>query len=406
MCFTQINICYYISIYEINTENYYLDKKAPLNSLINVEGIIASQTMDIKIEGGENPLKYIRKTIELDQIKKGKRGVFLVEILGNGISSRIIIKKGRLNLISRNTSEGILCQIINEKHEILKDDKTYLWYNGIKFNCEPNEGLILIPYKILSNSDNKYILVHDSYADITEIERKAENFKLNGYFNLLNESIIPGNMLKVNFKPLLFLNGREVSLELIKKGTITVEMTKSENDEKIPITNVFENITFKDDNKEYEFEFLIPPMMLDMKFTFNCDIYNSTTGENQSMSYTQDSDFNSSNFEISYPFLHKVGKKYVYEILGRNGENIVNKAGTNTNVTILTNYYLLPVDICLQYDQQGKLNLGELKNVRTIRINNTTYNLSEFAKYCYPEKIDIIKGESFTLPIYSTTVFF
>jgi hypothetical protein len=391
-----------ISIYEINTENYYLDKKAPLNSLINVEGIIASQTMDIKIEGGENPLKYIRKTIELDQIKKGKPGVFLVEILGNGISSRIIIKKGRLNLISRNTSEGILCQIINEKHEILKDDKTYLWYNGIKFNCEPKEGLILIPYKILSNSDNKYILVHDSYADITEIERKTENFKLKGYFNLLNESIIPGNMLKVNFKPLLFLNGREVSLELIKKGTITVEMTKSENDEKIPITNVFENVTFKDDNKEYEFEVLIPPMMLDMKFSFNCDIYNSTKGENQSMSYNQNSDFNSSNFEISYPFLHKIGNKYVYEILGRNGENIVNKAGTNTNVTIYTNYYLSSVDICLQYDQQGKLNLGELKNVRTIKINNTTYNLSEYAKYCYPEKIDIIKGESFTLPIYST----
>ena len=165
-----------ISIYEINTENYYLEKKAPLNSLIDIEGIISSQSMDIKIDGGENPLKHIRKTIELDQIKKGKAGVYLVEILGTGISSRIIIKKGRLNLITRNTSEGILCQITNEKHEILKDDKTYLWYNDIKFNCEPKEGLILLPYKILVNSSNKCILVHDSYADVTEIKRKEENY--------------------------------------------------------------------------------------------------------------------------------------------------------------------------------------------------------------------------------------
>jgi len=58
-------------------------------------------------------------------------------------------------------------------------------------------------------------------------------------------------MLKINFKPLLFSNGREASLELIKKGTITVEMIKSENDEKLPETTIFENISFKDDNKDY-----------------------------------------------------------------------------------------------------------------------------------------------------------
>ena len=122
-----------ISIYEVNTENYYLTKKTPLTSLINVEGVIASQTLDVKIEGGENPLKRIRKTIDFNQIPKDKRGVYLIEILGNGTSTRIIIKKGRLNLVTRSTAKGILCQMINEKNEVLKGDKTYLWYNGIKY---------------------------------------------------------------------------------------------------------------------------------------------------------------------------------------------------------------------------------------------------------------------------------
>ena len=75
-----------------------MTKKTPLTSLINVEGVIASQTLDVKIEGGENPLKRIRKTIDFNQIPKDKRGVYLIEILGNGTSTRIIIKKGRLNL--------------------------------------------------------------------------------------------------------------------------------------------------------------------------------------------------------------------------------------------------------------------------------------------------------------------
>ena len=46
-----------ISIYEINTENYYLEKKQELDGLIDIEGLISSQKFDIKIEGTENPLK-------------------------------------------------------------------------------------------------------------------------------------------------------------------------------------------------------------------------------------------------------------------------------------------------------------------------------------------------------------
>ena len=390
-----------VSIFEINTENYYVVKQAPLTSLINIEGIIASKTMDIKIEGGENPLKRIRKTIDFDQIPKGKPGVYLIEIIGNGISSRIIIKKGKLSLITRNTSKGILCQIINEKNEVQKDDKTYLWYNGNKFTCEQKEGYIILPYKALVGANTKCIIVHDSYADITEIKRRSENIELKGYFNFINESLIPGNMLKVNFKPLLFANGREMSLEAIKNGTISVDILKSENNETIPVNTVFENIPFKDDNKEYEFEVLIPPMMTQMKFKFNCEVTNSN-GDKKSLVYEQNSNFESSNSIISSSLFHKIGKKYFYETIGRNGENITKKAGTNTNIQIKTNYYLKEVNISLQYDQQGKLNLGELKNVNEINLDNIWYKLNGLSKYCYPERIDLIEGESFTLPVYSS----
>jgi len=390
-----------VSIYEINTENYYLTKKTPLTSLINVEGVIASQTFDFKIEGGENPLKRIRKLITFDQIPKGKRGVYLIEILGNGMSTRIIIKKGKLNLVTRSTAKGILCQMINEKNEVLKGDKTYLWYNGIKYTCGEKDGFIALPYKALVDPSNKCILVHDSYADITEIKKKSENFTLKGYFNLLNESIIPGNMLKVSFKPLLFSNGRETSLEQIKNGIITVIMSKEESREVIPVTNTFDNLEFKDDNKEYEFEVLIPPMMKSMKFTFDCDIQINAKGDKKKLHYEQNSNFISCNNQISLPQFHKVGKKYIYEYLGRNGENITTKAGTNVNVRINTYDFLRSLDVQLQYDKLGRLNLGELKRVKNININGIQYNLNEYSKYCYPERVDIIPGECFTLPLYT-----
>ena len=389
-----------ISIYEINTENYYLTKKTPLNSLINVEGVIASETLDLKIEGGENPLKRIRKTIDFPQIPKNKRGVYLIEILGNGMSSRIIIKKGKLNLVTRSTAKGILCQMINEKNEVLKGEKTYLWYNSIKYTCGKEDGFIALPYKALVDPSNKCILVHDSYADITEIKKKSENFILKGYFNLSHESIIPGNMLKVSFKPLLFSNGRETSLEQIKKGIITVDMFKEESKERIPVSTTFDNIEFKDDNKEYEFEVLIPPMMKEMKFKFECEVQINDKGNKNKLYYEQNSNFVNCNNKIETSLLHKVGKKYIYEKLGRNGENITSQAGTDITLRINTYDFSRTIDVQLQYDKLGRLNLGELKNVRSININGTEYNLQEYSKYCYPERVDIIPGESFTLPIY------
>ena len=390
-----------ISIYEVNTENYYLTKKTPLTSLINVEGVIASQTLDVKIEGGENPLKRIRKTIDFNQIPKDKRGVYLIEILGNGTSTRIIIKKGRLNLVTRSTAKGILCQMINEKNEVLKGDKTYLWYNGIKYTCGEKDGFIALPYKVLVDPTNKCILVHDSYADITEINKKSENFILKGYFNFSNEAIIPGNMFKVSFKPLLFSNGRETSLEQIKNGIITVNMKKEESNEIIPVTLTFENIEFKDDNKEYEFEVLIPPMMKEMKFKFEGEIKTSSRGDKIKVNYEQNSFFKNGNDKFSTPLFHKVGKKYFYEYLGRNGENFTTKAGTNISIRLNMFDFLRPIDVQLQHDKLGRLNLGELKGVKSLNINGVQYNLEEYAKYCYPERVDIIPGESFTLPLYT-----
>ena len=91
-------------------------------------------------------------------------------------------------------------------------------------------------------------------------------------------------------------------------------MLKINFNERLPVTNVFENISFKNDNKDYEFEVLIPSMMIEMKFRFNCEINNISTGEKRNMSYEQNSNFVQSNiFHVFYSQNFKI--KYIYKIL-------------------------------------------------------------------------------------------
>ena len=142
-------------------------------------------------------------------------------------------------------------------------------------------------------------------------------------------------------------------------------------------------------------------MMKEMKFKFEGEIKTSSRGDKIKVNYEQNSFFKNGNDKFSTPLFHKVGKKYFYEYLGRNGENLTTKAGTNISIRLNMFDFLRPIDVQLQHDKLGRLNLGELKGVKSLNINGVQYNLEEYAKYCYPERVDIIPGESFTLPLYT-----
>ena len=78
--------------------------------------------------------------------------------------------------------------------------------------------------EILSEIDNNCVLVHDKYADIAEISISKEKFKLKGYFQFLNESIIFWEKLKVSFHSFLFLNDYECPFENINNGRVAVKI--------------------------------------------------------------------------------------------------------------------------------------------------------------------------------------
>ena len=94
-----------ISIYEINTENYYLGHSLYSKEfMIDTKGLIATQNFDIKIEGTENPLKIVRKKLEFNMIPNNRPGVFLIDILGDGILSRNIYKNRKIKFNNKKSN--------------------------------------------------------------------------------------------------------------------------------------------------------------------------------------------------------------------------------------------------------------------------------------------------------------
>ena len=75
----------------------------------------------------DKPIVKQLKRFEFKQISKAKSGVFIVELIGNGISSRAIIKKGRLSLLTEFHHAGTQLTIIDECSNICKGERTGIW---------------------------------------------------------------------------------------------------------------------------------------------------------------------------------------------------------------------------------------------------------------------------------------
>lgn len=164
----------------------------------------------------------------LDELK-GKKGLFVVELLGNGHLSRAIIKKGSLSLIYRSHSMCQVCFIIDENQNVVssEDEKTGLWLDNKFYPSNKKEnGAIYIPYSKGSNSSKNVILVHKDQAEFFEgFERQSETYDFDCFFHLNQESLLMGQEASLLIRPTLKIKGQKISTGLLKNCKVEMSLT-------------------------------------------------------------------------------------------------------------------------------------------------------------------------------------
>ena len=110
----------YVNIYEINTENYYYSNKKQFDENISLDGIVP--TYEDIFSYNDKPQLLTEKKISLSKLPK-KRGLFVVEFIGNGHVSRAVIQRGNLRCIHKNTINGKVLYLLDEENKICKEKK-------------------------------------------------------------------------------------------------------------------------------------------------------------------------------------------------------------------------------------------------------------------------------------------
>ncbi len=106
----------------------------PFNTGVNLDGLDASESLQFIYEHGSN-IRH-REEFRLPQLTN-KVGLFIVEMIGNGVSARAVIKKGSLSLVHRSTVAGHLAYILDAQKNICHGEKTGVWFDKKYYPADP-----------------------------------------------------------------------------------------------------------------------------------------------------------------------------------------------------------------------------------------------------------------------------
>ena len=276
----------YVNIYEINTENYYYTNKIEFDELISLEGIVPTY-VDI-YSYNDKPQLLTEKKIIISKLPK-KRGLYVIEFIGNGNVSRAIIQKGHLRCINKNTINGVVLYILDEENKICKREQTGIWVNNEWYPSILETGAILIPYSV---NGSTFILKHNDFCCLEKyIIIPNEEYVFEGLFIVNKESFLFGNLTKILVTPYLFVCDELCPLEELNNVKLTINTIKTENNQEIPSVRVIDNIKLSY-NKEYSFDFQVPPKLKSINFELSAEIRHKTNDETEKLKFNKSYNFN------------------------------------------------------------------------------------------------------------------
>jgi hypothetical protein len=187
-----------INIFEVNTVNYCKEFLKNFNDDIDLDGLVPKESI---VHDFSQRAPIISKVETFKFENMNRRGVFIIEFLGNGLTTRAIVYKGSLNLLTTQTSDGVTFSILDENKDICYSDepaipeervsggptviqnvemgKTGIIVDGRIFDVGES-GKIKLPFAVGGYQEQKIVVFHENFAQIKEFAIPSENFSFDG----------------------------------------------------------------------------------------------------------------------------------------------------------------------------------------------------------------------------------
>ena len=387
-----------MKVFEINTQNYCLEQQQNVDNNVKLDGLVSISESSFKYD--QAPILSHEETFILETLAEKSRGVFVVDFLGAGTTSRAVIRKGFLSLVAKKVRTGYVCKILDEKYQDCKGEGTGLFLED-KFYAAEEDGTIRLQYP--SGSGQKNItLQHQGFCYVVNQNLQGEDVSITTNWIYSEETFVPGNKFSLCGVVSMIVSGQSVSLTNIKEASLTVEYTKARN-----IKSKFEIPVLElKDGADIELADYLPNGCTNVQISVTYN-YLAQNGNIQTVNNSHSISLKDrlSRVNKTHIFLRSERDGYYLYQLGKNGERIPN---TEFNIELR---YIWKRDNNTHNaitDSQGRIYLGNLEGVTYVGVTavdvkneqlNTFFEIFNKNSSLTPTQLIRVEGESISLPV-------
>lgn len=348
-----------VKIYELNAENFYRQQLQAISTSINLDGLVPNH--ERSLEYSVAPLLKVRHKFEFPELENP--GVYVVDFIGNGISSRALIIKGRLDFIVRTTAAGQMFQVIDSKKNVVKN--SVLWVGGAHYTCN-EDGEILVPFS--TNAGLTPIVISDGQiSTLHQFNHETEKYSLSAGISVDRESLLQRKLAPVMIRAGLKVNGTPTTLSVLEDVTLTI---KSLDIDGTQSTSVVSDFKLRE-TEEAVYLFRVPQRLKSIQFVLSGNVEKLSSGKSDRLSSSATFSVNGidETEKIANMFLGRTGKQYVVDMLGKSGEARIDRT---IRVTLKHQDFVETITSVLATDSKGRVVLGELPNIESVIVTDAT----------------------------------
>ncbi|MCE9531211.1 MAG: hypothetical protein K8T89_08830 [Planctomycetes bacterium] len=383
-----------VKVFEVNTQNFYRTQKREIDTAINLDGLVANSEQTFTYT--ETPFRRMGRTFDFPQLTKP--GVYVVDFIGNGKSSRALIRKGRLRTLAAIGTAGHRLTVIDENNQLV--DGATVWLGGQEYKADA-KGVVVVPFSTTPGR-HPIVITKGEFSSLDFLDHQAENYALTAGIHVDRESLLTQRVASLLVRPGLRLNGFPVSVKLLEDVRLVI--TAIDLDGIASSTQVTDFKLFED--REAVHEFRVPARLATLSITLQAKVKSLSLGKDVDLSSTDAFHVNGivKTDKIEDLHLAKFGDDYVIELLGRSGEA---KPDRPVHLSIKHREFKEPVQALLKSDAQGRIKLGTLTDIAGITANGpegTSHSWSlPLNQHTYRQVIHSKAGEMIALPYLGTS---
>ena len=380
-----------VNVFEINTLNYYRETLQPLNLAINLDGLVATSV--VRTTYAEPPELRVARTHEFPDLKS--RGVYVIEFIGNGISSRALVQKGRLHVLQEVTAAGHAFSVFDENHRRLEGARA--WIAGAPPFAAGPDGRIVVPFTAQPKTET-LVIEHDGFAALTRFEHMAESYALKAGVYADREALIRRATARIAVRPVLLANGRPTSLGLLEEPQLILRSVDMQG---IVTEKAVTGLEFKDP-AELTHDFTVPENTVGLTVTLKGRVRNLSRNEKEDVSDSAVFALNGADLTPAVQQLHAGlnDQGYYVDLRGKNGEP---RPGEPLAIHFKHRFFRDEVYVELKTDEQGRARLGALDGIERVRVREPMgyeYAWTPARGTClYADALHGAEGETLRVPV-------